>query len=129
MSNSQNSVLITGDLSFFYDSNAFWLQEIPQNLTIVIINNGGGGIFRYIPGPASTGQLETVFEAPHNLTAEHICRMYGIQYTSIRTAEKLADVLEQSFTRKELNLVEVFTPRLVNADILKSYFKSMSVEE
>jgi len=128
--NDQDSVLITGDLSFFYDSNAFWLQETPHNLTIILINNKGGGIFRYIPGPATTGQLESVFEAPHNLKAKNICEMYGISYTSVERAEKVTDALNKVFrNRDRLQLLEIFTPRIDNAEILKSYFKSMIINE
>ncbi|MBU6325969.1 MAG: hypothetical protein KJS92_10815, partial [Bacteroidetes bacterium] len=44
-------LLITGDISFFYDSNALWIDEKPENLRIIVLNNSGGNIFRIIDGP------------------------------------------------------------------------------
>ncbi|HKK09589.1 MAG TPA: 2-succinyl-5-enolpyruvyl-6-hydroxy-3-cyclohexene-1-carboxylic-acid synthase, partial [Bacteroidales bacterium] len=60
-SNEINTV-ITGDVSFYYDSNALWNKHLPSNLRIIVINNQGGSIFRIIPGPATTGKMEEFFE-------------------------------------------------------------------
>lgn len=60
------TMLITGDLSFFYDSNALWNKYLKPNFKIVVMNNGGGGIFRFIPGPSETEELEEFFEAKHH---------------------------------------------------------------
>ena len=73
----KQTVFITGDLSFFYDSNALWNAYIPSNFRIIIVNNSGGGIFRFIPGPKSTNAL-AYFETPHQLTAEHLCKMHQL---------------------------------------------------
>ena len=51
-------VLITGDISFFYDSNALWNSYLPPNLRICLINNNGGGIFNIIEGPKNSEQNE-----------------------------------------------------------------------
>ena len=122
-SNDKN-ILITGDMSFFYDSNAFWIKRLPSNLAIILINNGGGGIFRYIPGPDTTNQLEAVFEAHHNFDASHICRMYGMTYYQAKNLEefkeKYALIVEN---RDRMMLLEVFTPQLENAQILREYFE------
>jgi len=66
------TTIITGDTSFFYDSNALWIKELPAHLRIILINNGGGNIFKIIPGPDSTNQLEEYFEAAHHLSLIHI---------------------------------------------------------
>ncbi len=124
MTSNEKNILITGDMSFFYDSNAFWLNRLPSNLTIILINNGGGGIFRYIPGPDTTNQLEEVFEAHHNLNATHICKMYSLTYYQAYNLEefreKLALILEN---RHRMMVLEVFTPRHLNAKILRKYFE------
>ena len=65
---SKQTVFITGDLSFFYDSNGLWNDHIPPNFRIVLINNSGGGIFKIIPGPSTTNATK-YFETPHCLTA------------------------------------------------------------
>ncbi len=119
------NVLITGDISFLYDSNAFWQKSIPDNLKIILINNGGGGIFRCIPGPDSTDRLEDVFEAHHELTAEHIAAMYKLTYKTAENITQLHEALDYLWQSKKTSLLEVFTPRLSNDKVLKGFFKHM----
>ena len=63
----QPTVFITGDLSFFYDSNALWSNYIPLNFRIIIVNNRGGGIFRILPGNKNSENFSTFFETNHLL--------------------------------------------------------------
>ncbi|MDB2463016.1 2-succinyl-5-enolpyruvyl-6-hydroxy-3-cyclohexene-1-carboxylic-acid synthase, partial [Algibacter sp.] len=70
VANARPTVLITGDLSFFYDSNALWNNYIPKNFRIIVVNNQGGGIFRILPGHKNTENFDRYFETNHNLTAE-----------------------------------------------------------
>ncbi|HPR30947.1 MAG TPA: 2-succinyl-5-enolpyruvyl-6-hydroxy-3-cyclohexene-1-carboxylic-acid synthase, partial [Prolixibacteraceae bacterium] len=62
----KTNLLILGDLSFLYDSNALWNSKLPPNLKIVVIGNGGGGIFRLIPGPSQLKAFEEFIEARQN---------------------------------------------------------------
>ena len=55
--NKNQTTFITGDISFFYDSNGLWNSNIPNNFRIILINNSGGGIFKIIPGPKSTNAI------------------------------------------------------------------------
>lgn len=118
---SGQTTLITGDLSFFYDSNALWNNYIPKDFRIVLINNSGGGIFKIIPGPSSTDSLD-FFETPHNLNAEHLCKMFGLEYSSAKnlseTKEKLLTFYNDSQSPK---LLEIFTPSDLNDKVLKDY--------
>lgn len=120
------TVFITGDLSFFYDSNALWNSFIPKNFKIILINNGGGGIFRILPGPQSTNALD-FFEAPHHLTAEHLCKMYGFNYDVVAKLDGLKTALNKlMITKKAPHLLEIQTPRILNDKVLKDYFKNLS---
>ena len=65
-------LLVVGDLSFFYDSNGLWHKYLPNNFRVIVINNQGGGIFRFISGPLETDELEDFFEAKHNTSCEGI---------------------------------------------------------
>ena len=115
-------VFITGDLSFLYDSNALWNNYIPFSFRIIIINNNGGGIFRIIPGPKTTNALD-YFETSHGLTAEHLCKMYKLEYNAVTNLEELTTVLDDFY--KESNspkVLEVFTEKEINETILKDYF-------
>ena len=52
--------LLIGDISFFYDRNAFWINhELPKNIRIIVLNDYGGGIFKMIPGPSNQKKLQT----------------------------------------------------------------------
>ena len=117
------TVFVTGDLSFFYDSNAFWNSYIPANFRVIVINNSGGGIFRILPGPAGSGALD-YFETPHELNASQICKMHGIEYRSASDLQSLESALASFFSGGDApRLLEVFTPPEINDRVLKDYFK------
>jgi 2-succinyl-5-enolpyruvyl-6-hydroxy-3-cyclohexene-1-carboxylate synthase len=120
-----NTLFITGDISFVYDSNALWSNYIPNNFRIIVINNGGGGIFRFIPGPQQSGSLD-YFETPHQLTAEHLCKMYDFEYSTAKDETELQLQLSNFYEDARLpKLLEIFTPRLENDIILKAYFNNL----
>ncbi|MGY5354542.1 2-succinyl-5-enolpyruvyl-6-hydroxy-3-cyclohexene-1-carboxylic-acid synthase [Wenyingzhuangia sp. IMCC45467] len=115
--------LVTGDLSFLYDSNALWNNYIPSNFRIIIINNSGGGIFKILPGPKQTPAL-SYFETPHHYTAEHLAKMYGFNYVKatdvVGTEKELMTFYDDSNQPK---ILEVFTPSISNDEVLKTYFE------
>lgn len=120
---TQQTVFITGDISFFYDSNALWNKYIKNNFRVIVINNSGGGIFRFIPGPKSSGALD-YFETSHNLNASHLCKMFDFDYVSAKSVNDLKDVLNTFYQEQNKpKLLEVFTPNLLNDKVLKEYFK------
>ena len=120
-----NTVFLTGDISFFYDSNALWNSYIPITFRIIVINNGGGGIFRFIPGPQKSNALD-YFETPHNLTAEHLCKMYNFEYATATSIDELTTGLKDFYTISDKpKLLEVFTPQKENDKILKAYFNNL----
>ncbi len=126
--NSSLNVLLTGDLAFYYDSNAAWVKDLPKNVKIVIFNNSGGGIFRIIDGPSSTNILEKVFEAKQSRSAKNWCKEYGFQYTSANSEEELISSLENFFHREGPEVLEIFTPSEENDPVLKSYFEKMKIQ-
>ena len=119
------TTLITGDLSFFYDSNALWNNYIPSDVRIVIINNSGGGIFKIIPGPKKSTALK-YFETPHCLTAEHLCRMFGFEYSTAHNLKSLKEEVVGFYDKSEKpKLLEVFTPSDQNDLVLKEYINNL----
>lgn len=126
--NGMQTTLITGDLGFFYDSNALMNHHLKPNLRIIIINNRGGGIFRFITGPGETDQLEEFFEAHHNWTAEYIARNFQIPYYSVCNLEELKTTLPGFYSPQEHEkpaILEIHTPNKKNARILATYFKKL----
>ena len=121
------TTVITGDLSFFYDSNALWITPFPQNLKIILINNKGGSIFRIIDGPSNIDELEPFFEAKHDLKAEYIAKTFGLDYTFCDNEADLDESLKGLYFYKKdkASLLEVSTENQLNPEILKRYFRQL----
>ena len=116
---TQLHVLISGDISFLYDSNALWNSYQAKNLKIIIVNNQGGGIFRIIPGASESKQLDVYFEAKHKQNAAKISEAFGWNYQSIELSTNLSADLTAFFASTNNNdkpeLIEIFTDANQNA--------------
>ncbi|MFV8224441.1 2-succinyl-5-enolpyruvyl-6-hydroxy-3-cyclohexene-1-carboxylic-acid synthase [Christiangramia aquimixticola] len=116
-------LLITGDLSFFYDSNALWNNHIPKNFRIIVLNNSGGGIFRILPGNKDSENFEKYFETVHDLQAKPVCELYGIEYLKAASENEIKENLSGFFEESNApKLLEIFTPRKINDEVLLEYF-------
>ncbi len=125
--NEKQTILLAGDLSFFYDSNGLWNNYIKSDFRIILINNDGGGIFRILPGQEETDNFETYFETTHNLNAAHLCKMYGIEYLCVNEENSLKNQLAEFFIDTGITkLLEIRTPRILNNKILIGYFDFIS---
>lgn len=114
--------LLVGDISFFYDSNALWNKHLSNNLKIILVNNGGGGIFNIIDGPSKTNSLE-YFTTTHQLTAKHICAMHQVEYQSIVNMTDFESGIEELKKANTCSLLEVNTRGIDSDKILKDFFK------
>ncbi len=122
----KQTVFITGDIGFLYDSNALWNNYIPNNFKIILINNGGGGIFRILPGHEENQVFNTFFETSHCLTAEHLAKMYGFEYGIASDEKSLVNSLTTLYSKNDKpTILEVFTPTKENNAILLDYFKAL----
>jgi 2-succinyl-5-enolpyruvyl-6-hydroxy-3-cyclohexene-1-carboxylate synthase len=120
------TLLITGDIGFLYDSNGLWNNYIPKNFKILLLNNGGGGIFRILPGHKETPVFNTYFETSHHLTAEHLAKMYQFDYLTAHNEEELYKACQAFFSSNDTpSILEVFTPTEVNNTVLSNYFRNM----
>lgn len=118
-------VLITGDVGFFYDSNALWNNYIPENFKIILINNSGGGIFRILPGHQNNQVFSTYFETSHNLTAEHLAKMFGFNYFQAQNELETDIGLARFLNCDTKCILEIKTPTHLNDQVLKEFFKSL----
>ncbi len=115
---------VTGDLAFFYDSNALWNKFLPNNLRIILINNSGGNIFRIIPGPQKSGHLENFFEHKHAQTAEKICEAFDVDYHFCDNEKDLVSILNLFYNPSEkAKLIEIKTDGEYSAKVLKHFFE------
>jgi len=122
--NGKQTILVTGDISFFYDSNGLWNNYLPANYRIVLINNGGGNIFKIIPGPEHSGVVDSVFETRHQLTAEHLAKMFGFDYTAVDNLEDLNQYLQSFYQDSDRpKILEINTSNIENAEVMRAYFK------
>ena len=123
------TTLITGDMSFLYDSNALWNKYISSRLKIIVMKNGGGGIFRFISGPSELEELEECFETGTEVDVCGFAQLHHFRYFKASDEVELAGVLPEFFNETEWPVIlEVETPRLKNAEVLKSYFRSLQGE-
>jgi 2-succinyl-5-enolpyruvyl-6-hydroxy-3-cyclohexene-1-carboxylate synthase len=126
VANGKPTVFMGGDIGFFYDSNALWNNYIPKDFKIILINNGGGGIFRILPGHNETPVFNTFFETSHHLTAEHLAKMFGLAYSKATDAASLDEAIATLFQQNEKpQLLEIFTPTVENDKILLQYFREL----
>ncbi|WP_238784196.1 2-succinyl-5-enolpyruvyl-6-hydroxy-3-cyclohexene-1-carboxylic-acid synthase [Blattabacterium cuenoti] len=119
--------LIVGDISFFYDSNALWNNYIPKNFRIILINNGGGNIFRFISEKKLPEKIFNFFETKHIFNAEKICEMYNWKYERVYDQYTLKKSLSFFWKRsKKPCLLEIDTKKYNNAKILRKYLSYLS---
>ncbi|MDD2798645.1 MAG: 2-succinyl-5-enolpyruvyl-6-hydroxy-3-cyclohexene-1-carboxylic-acid synthase [Bacteroidales bacterium] len=120
------TTLISGDISFFYDSNALWNKYLSPNLRIFVMKNGGGSLFRFIPGPSSVEELDDYFEAAQELNIEKVANLYNLPFYRSNNAEELAAILPKIYESHDKPvIIEVNTPRLENDKVLKAYFSAI----
>jgi 2-succinyl-5-enolpyruvyl-6-hydroxy-3-cyclohexene-1-carboxylate synthase len=117
-------VLVTGDMAFFYDRNAFWHNQLPSNFYVVILNNHAGGIFGIINGPARQPELEEYFETNQKLTAENLCRDYDLPYTFVPEQRDLPDLNNFFKSADRPKILEIET----NLETNKKAFKHLQNE-
>lgn len=120
------TILITGDMSFMYDSHAFWNPYLTSRFKVIVIKNGGGGIFRFIAGPSEVEECEQYFETAQEIDVERLAVFYRLAYFKAGDEASLQEALPRFYAETERPAVlEVETPRQVNDRVLKAYFKSL----
>ena len=125
--NKNPTLLITGDLSFFYDTNGLWNDYINSDFRIIIINNKGGGIFRILPGYKDDSIFSKFIETTHNLNAKYLAKMHGFIYQKKTTKITLKIALKSFFKKSNKpKILEVETSSKLSSNILKNYFEYLS---
>ncbi len=114
-------VLISGDLAFFYDVNAFLCREIPGNLKVVILNNSGGGIFRNIDGAPQMAEADPYLYTPHQLNTSKIAEHFRLGYFKAGDEASLREAISGFLEYKGCCLLEVFTDPYINTSIFNQY--------
>jgi len=117
--------LITGDVAFFYDRNAFWHKYNLSNLKIILINNKGGSIFRMIKGPGQQAELEEFFETEQRLDASKLCEEFNIDYFPVQEQKQLKETLSNWASIRDCSLLEIQTNSLINQEIFETFKREL----
>lgn len=89
--------LITGDVAFFYDRNAFWNNYPAPNLRVVVLNNHGGAIFGMIDGPGSLPEVDEYFVTRQTLSAKNLADEFGLSYRRASGNDDMESILDDFF--------------------------------
>ncbi len=116
INSDKTNLLITGDLSFLYDRNAFLHDQVPDNLKVIVINNYGGGIFDLIPGPRRLSQEERTryLGTTHQRTLRLFAEEESFAYYVAEDREGLQKGMASLFSSAGRGLLEVQTPQDAN---------------
>ncbi len=117
-------VLVLGDLSFFHDLNGLLAARLHGlRLTIVLINNDGGGIFSFLPQAAYQEHFEQLFGTPTGLDFSYAVQMYGGRYAKVEGWEQFRKLVSQGLSGDGLQVIEVSTDRASNVTMHRHLWK------
>ena len=120
---------VIGDLSFFYDQNALWNQNLRGNLRILLLNNGRGGIFNMLPGLEQSPARDSLVAASHHTSAEGICQQNDVVYLRAGNMDEMrqgVDTLLYIEADRPV-LLEVFTNAEEDERVYRDYYRSLSI--
>ena len=120
------SILLTGDLSLLHDTNGFLVRRyIRGHLTIILVNNNGGGIFQFLPIAEYDPPFEEFFATPQDIDFARLCQTYDIEYHLIEDWQQFQDYLS-SLPESGIRVLEVRCDRKFDAQWRKQLFSSVA---
>lgn len=128
-SHNKNTVLVIGDLSFYHDLNGLLAaKQHKLDITIVLINNDGGGIFSFLPQSTEEKHFELLFGTPIGLEYRHVVEMYGGNFSEVEDWHQFRTAVVDSLQSKGLQVIEVRTDRAENVMIHRKMWENVSQE-
>ncbi|NDW12385.1 2-succinyl-5-enolpyruvyl-6-hydroxy-3-cyclohexene-1-carboxylic-acid synthase [Bacteroides sp. 214] len=121
-----------GDLSFFYDMNALWMQNVGNNVRILLLNNGGGEIFRALPGLEMNEATRNAATAVHHTSAKAWAQERGFSYIAARNDAELTESMTTFIADQPAEapiLLEVFTNPDEDIRLLKTYYHGLRKQQ
>ena len=120
--------ILTGDLSFFYDINGLWNQYLKPNFKIIVLNNGGGGIFRLIDGPHDLPEREKYFATASERNCARMAEEFGFKYSSANDFVSLKKEMEgMCRNNSKPCILEIFTEQDKTISFYKA-FKELKID-
>jgi len=124
-SSKQNTLFLTGDLSFIYDSNGMWNDYLGKNFKVVVMNNNGGNIFRFIGDTQLMKTSEQFFTTPHHVKIKSLVEAYGLKYIACKQDSEQVNALKELFASEQATVLEIFTDADLNTENYKGYFRNI----
>jgi 2-succinyl-5-enolpyruvyl-6-hydroxy-3-cyclohexene-1-carboxylate synthase len=122
----QRTVLLTGDLALLHDTNGFLLRARAEAaLTIVLINNRGGGIFEHLPVAQFDPPFEEFFATPQDADFARLCGAYGVEHVAVRDWTHFAELIA-ALPGSGLRVLEVRTDRKRDAALRRQWFAEIA---
>ena len=118
---------VIGDLSFFYDQNALWNQNLRGNLRILLLNNGRGGIFNLLKGLEQSPARDKFVAAEHHTSAEGICQQNHVTYLKAENMEQMQQGIHTLLYIESERpvLLEVFTDPVEDERAFRDYYRKL----
>jgi 2-succinyl-5-enolpyruvyl-6-hydroxy-3-cyclohexene-1-carboxylate synthase len=114
----KRATLVIGDLAFLHDLNSLALfKKLPHPMTIVVLNNDGGGIFSFLPianQQVETKNFEKYFGMPHGLNFMEAAKLFRLKYATPRSLGEFTHAYQDSFKSNQSTLIELITQRTDN---------------
>ncbi len=124
----QSSVMLTGDLALLHDTNGFLTSnKFVGHLTIVLINNNGGGIFEMLPIAKFDPPFEEFFGTPQDIDFAQLCATYNVQHELITSWQQLQQRLNPLPT-KGIRVLELRTNRKADAKWRQDNLRKLAVD-
>lgn len=118
------TMLVTGDMSAQYDMGALAIGGFDGRFKIAVLNNGGGGIFRFISSTSDLPELEKYFVGDVRLPLRSLAAGYGFRYVEVRSGKELVECWPGfAATGPQPVILNIITPGDTSAAILKNYFR------
>ena len=119
-------VLVIGDLSFYHDLNGLLAAHLHKlNLTVILLNNDGGGIFSFLPQAEHPKHFEALFGTPHGLDFAPAATLYGGRYERVETKDTFRKAFGSSLDRPGLDVLEVRTDRTRNVALHRKIWEEV----
>ena len=119
--NGMPTVLLTGDLTFFHDLNGLAVAKThPLNVTIIVHNNDGGGIFEYLP-QKGTPHFDYLFSTAQGLDYSGLATLYGIDFVRVTSNDELKNALQNYVGTTGVHVIEIPTSKERSRELHKKY--------
>jgi 2-succinyl-5-enolpyruvyl-6-hydroxy-3-cyclohexene-1-carboxylate synthase len=126
-SKRENAYLVIGDLSFFHDTNGLMVgKQYNIDLTVVVVNNNGGGIFSFLPQAQTAEHFEELFGTPLDLDVADVAKLFKASYLRVSDREGYTQALKQMAGHSGLKIIEYIVSRPENVAIHKRYWEHVS---